>query len=188
MSMSCSDPTSVRTMSGRCPDIHLADSVNQHRGEPSAHKGDTGTRASPNCPWPSGWPDCALPRYGRRSWPRSRPRVGSWPCCWPACTSCSRWVIHRTTSPPPKPRWPRWRPGRAAPVMEVLYDLMLGREGRELLYLPILDYADGDLDAVREMLIHPATVLGLGDGGAHCGVLCDASLPTFMLTHWARDR
>ncbi len=71
---------------------------------------------------------------------------------------------------------------------EVLYDLMLGRDGKELLYLPIFDYAAGDLDAVREMLLHPATVLGLGDGGAHCGVLCDASLPTFMLTHWARDR
>ena len=60
--------------------------------------------------------------------------------------------------------------------------------GHELLYLPILDYAASNLDAVREMLIHPATVLGLGDGGAHCGVLCDASLPTFMLSHWARDR
>jgi N-acyl-D-amino-acid deacylase len=71
---------------------------------------------------------------------------------------------------------------------EVLYDLMLGRNGHELLYLPVFDYAAGDLDAVREMLLHPATVLGLGDGGAHCGVLCDASLPTFMLTHWARDR
>jgi N-acyl-D-aspartate/D-glutamate deacylase len=71
---------------------------------------------------------------------------------------------------------------------EVLYDLMLGRDGTELLYLPVLDYAAGNLDAVREMLVHPATVLGLGDGGAHCGVLCDASLPTFMLTHWARDR
>ena len=78
------------------------------------------------------------------------------------------------------------REGR--PVLEVLYDLMLGRDGHELLYLPIFDYAAGDLDAVREMLVHPATVLGLGDGGAHCGVLCDASLPTFMLTHWARDR
>jgi N-acyl-D-amino-acid deacylase len=78
------------------------------------------------------------------------------------------------------------REGR--PGTEVLYDLMLQRDGRELLYLPLLDYAAGDLDAVREMLIHPATVLGLGDGGAHCGVLCDASLPTFMLTHWARDR
>jgi N-acyl-D-aspartate/D-glutamate deacylase len=71
---------------------------------------------------------------------------------------------------------------------EVLYDLMLQRDGRELLYLPLLDYSAGNLDAVREMLVHPATVLGLGDGGAHCGVLCDASLPTFMLSHWARDR
>jgi N-acyl-D-aspartate/D-glutamate deacylase len=71
---------------------------------------------------------------------------------------------------------------------EVIYDLMLQRDGSELLYLPVLDYAAGNLDAVREMLTHPATVLGLGDGGAHCGVLCDASLPTFLLTHWARDR
>ncbi len=71
---------------------------------------------------------------------------------------------------------------------EVLYDLMLQRDGRELLYLPLLDYSACNLDAVREMLVHPATVLGLGDGGAHCGVLCDASMPTFMLTHWARDR
>jgi N-acyl-D-aspartate/D-glutamate deacylase len=71
---------------------------------------------------------------------------------------------------------------------EVLYDLMLERDGRELLYLPLLDYSAGNLDAVREMLVHPGTVLGLGDGGAHCGVLCDASLPTFMLSHWARDR
>ena len=71
---------------------------------------------------------------------------------------------------------------------EVLYDLMLQRDGKELLYLPLLDYSACNLDAVREMLVHPATVLGLGDGGAHCGVLCDASLPTFMLTHWARDR
>jgi N-acyl-D-aspartate/D-glutamate deacylase len=72
--------------------------------------------------------------------------------------------------------------------LEVSYDLMLQREGRELLYLPVLGYANGGLSAIREMLGHPGTVLGLGDGGAHCGVLCDASLPTFMLTHWARDR
>jgi N-acyl-D-aspartate/D-glutamate deacylase len=78
------------------------------------------------------------------------------------------------------------REGR--PPLEVAYDLMLRRGGRELLYLPILGYANGGLFAIDEMLRHPGTVLGLGDGGAHCGVLCDASLPTFMLTHWARDR
>jgi len=78
------------------------------------------------------------------------------------------------------------REGR--PVMEVIYDLMLQRDGAELLYVPLLGYANGGIDAIGEMLQHPGTVLGLGDGGAHCGVLCDASLPTFMLTHWARDR
>jgi N-acyl-D-amino-acid deacylase len=78
------------------------------------------------------------------------------------------------------------RTGR--PPLEVIYDLMLQRDATELLYLPILGYSGGDLRAIEEMLNHPSTVLGLGDGGAHCGVLCDASLPTFMLTHWARDR
>jgi N-acyl-D-aspartate/D-glutamate deacylase len=65
---------------------------------------------------------------------------------------------------------------------------MLRRDGRELLYLPLAGYAGGTSGALREMLQHPATVVGLGDGGAHCGVLCDASTPTFMLTHWTRDR
>jgi N-acyl-D-aspartate/D-glutamate deacylase len=56
------------------------------------------------------------------------------------------------------------------------------------LYVPILNYSDGDLHAAREMLLHPRAASGLGDGGAHCGVICDASQPTFMLTHWTRDR
>jgi N-acyl-D-aspartate/D-glutamate deacylase len=72
--------------------------------------------------------------------------------------------------------------------LEVAYDAMLDDDGRGVLYVPILNYSNGDLDAAREMLLHPRAALGLGDGGAHCGVICDASMPTFMLTHWTRDR
>ena len=72
--------------------------------------------------------------------------------------------------------------------VELLLDLLLADDGRNLLYLPFLNYFDGDLDAVAEMLAHPATVPGLGDGGAHVGTICDASVPTTLLTHWCRDR
>ncbi|HXW34025.1 MAG TPA: amidohydrolase family protein, partial [Acidimicrobiales bacterium] len=58
----------------------------------------------------------------------------------------------------------------------------------ELLNAPVLNYSNGNLNATREMLVHPATVFGLGDGGAHAGQTCDASTTTFMLTYWARDR
>jgi N-acyl-D-aspartate/D-glutamate deacylase len=53
---------------------------------------------------------------------------------------------------------------------------------------PILNFADGNCDAIREMLLHPRAVLGLADGGAHLATICDSSISTFMLTHWARDR
>jgi N-acyl-D-aspartate/D-glutamate deacylase len=78
------------------------------------------------------------------------------------------------------------RTGRDAEA--VLYDLMLGADGRELLLFALLNYDGGDLDPVYEMLRHPRTVLGLGDGGAHCGIVCDATMTTFTLTHWVRDR
>jgi N-acyl-D-amino-acid deacylase len=78
------------------------------------------------------------------------------------------------------------REGR--PADEVLYEHMLKDEGRELLLLPLMNYSNGSLDPMREMLFDPNTVLSLGDGGAHCGIICDASLTTFMLTHWVRDR
>jgi len=78
------------------------------------------------------------------------------------------------------------REGRDA--QEVAYDTMLADDGRGFIYLPILNYADGHLDHVLELLNHPATVVSLSDGGAHCGVICDAASPTFMLTHWVRDR
>ena len=72
--------------------------------------------------------------------------------------------------------------------LAVAYDAMLENDGQGLLYVPILNYSDGDLGPAREMLLHPRAAAGLADGGAHCGVICDAGQPTFMLTHWTRDR
>src|SRR5215470_1732665 len=71
---------------------------------------------------------------------------------------------------------------------ELAYDAMLSDEGRGMLYVPFLNYIDGNLDATREMLCDPRSVPGLSDGGAHCGIICDASFPTYLLTHWTRDR
>jgi N-acyl-D-aspartate/D-glutamate deacylase len=74
------------------------------------------------------------------------------------------------------------------PADAMFYDLLLGRAGRQLLLRPLLGYSDFTLEPLREMLEHPASVLGIGDGGAHVRAICDASNPTFMLTHWVRDR
>ncbi|MDI4239211.1 amidohydrolase family protein [Bradyrhizobium sp. Arg237L] len=71
---------------------------------------------------------------------------------------------------------------------ELAYDAMLTDGGRGMLYVPFLNYSDGNLDATREMLLDPNSVPGLSDGGAHCGIICDASFPTYLLTHWTRDR
>ena len=71
---------------------------------------------------------------------------------------------------------------------DLLYDLLLENDGRSLLMRPLLGFSDFTLEPLREMLLHPATVLGIGDGGAHVGAICDASTPTFMLSHWVRDR
>jgi N-acyl-D-aspartate/D-glutamate deacylase len=73
-------------------------------------------------------------------------------------------------------------------MWDVLFDLLLSDGGRELLNAPVLNYSDGNLDAAREMLVHPASAFGLGDGGAHAGQTCDASTTTFLLSYWARDR
>ncbi len=71
---------------------------------------------------------------------------------------------------------------------EVLVDALLADGGNELLNSPVLNFSDGNLDAVHEMLTDPGAVFGLGDGGAHAGQTCDASTTTFLISHWARDR
>ncbi|WP_158927106.1 amidohydrolase family protein [Acidisphaera sp. S103] len=68
------------------------------------------------------------------------------------------------------------------------YDRLLENDGRTILYRPLSNYADGTLETVRAMMAHPNTLIGLGDGGAHVSILCDASAMTYGLTHWTRDR
>ena len=71
---------------------------------------------------------------------------------------------------------------------ELAYDLMLQDGGRALLYRTFLNYTDFNLDVSLEMLQSPNTVPGLGDAGAHCGMICDGSFPTFLMLHYGRDR
>jgi N-acyl-D-aspartate/D-glutamate deacylase len=78
------------------------------------------------------------------------------------------------------------RQGRAP--AEVAYDALLEDEGRNFLSTQFANYADFNLDACRDMLASAATVPGLGDGGAHVGIIADASFPTYLMTHWGRDR
>jgi len=71
---------------------------------------------------------------------------------------------------------------------EVAYDMLLEKGGKAILYRPLSNYTYGTLDTVHDMMTHPHTLIGLGDGGAHVGILSDASAITYMLTHWTRDR
>ncbi|HQQ09368.1 MAG TPA: D-aminoacylase, partial [Novosphingobium sp.] len=71
---------------------------------------------------------------------------------------------------------------------EYAYDLLCRNEGTGFIYLPILNYADGNLDFLEALQASDDTVNSLSDGGAHCGTICDAASPTFMLQHWVRDR
>jgi N-acyl-D-aspartate/D-glutamate deacylase len=71
---------------------------------------------------------------------------------------------------------------------EIAYDMLLEKEGRALIYHPLFNYEFGNLDHVETMLKHPYTIAGLGDAGAHCGAISDASFPTTLIQHWGRDR
>ena len=67
---------------------------------------------------------------------------------------------------------------------EVTYDILLGADGREFLLLPLLNYAGNNYDHLHDMMSDPVSLQGLGDGGAHCGIICDASMTTYLLSHW----
>jgi N-acyl-D-aspartate/D-glutamate deacylase len=69
-------------------------------------------------------------------------------------------------------------------AMEAIYDYLCEGDGGNLIYFPIFNYNEGNLDVVHQMLTHPRALLGLSDAGAHVGTVCDASFSTFMLTHW----
>lgn len=73
-------------------------------------------------------------------------------------------------------------------VMDVMYDMLVAKGGKELFYQPLGGYQGFSLDYQKKLLEHPNVLFGLSDGGAHCGVIADAGMPTFIMTHWGRDR
>jgi N-acyl-D-aspartate/D-glutamate deacylase len=77
---------------------------------------------------------------------------------------------------------------RGRPALEVMYDLLVDNDGKELFYQPLGGYQNYNLDAQHALMQHPNVIMGLSDGGAHCGVIADAGMPTFIMTHWGRDR
>ncbi len=77
---------------------------------------------------------------------------------------------------------------RGVRALEALYDHFAAGDGGNLVYFPVFNYNDGNLNAAREMMDHPRMLWGLSDAGAHVGTICDASSSTFLLTHWVRDR
>jgi len=74
------------------------------------------------------------------------------------------------------------------PPMQLVLDQLVARDGNGMLYAPFFNYTYGDLSFTEAVTRHPHTRMGLSDGGAHCGAICDGGMPTFMLTHWTRDR
>ena len=90
--------------------------------------------------------------------------------------------------PPPEMAVTAIAQQRGQTPAETAYDMLLADNGRAFLFAPFANYAHGHLDACHDMLAHPHTVPGLGDGGAHVSVISDGSFPTYLLSHWGRDR
>ena len=77
---------------------------------------------------------------------------------------------------------------RGMDVWHYVYDQMVAGDGKTIFYTPFANYTDNNLDCCRDMILDENTVMGLGDGGAHVGTICDASFITSLMTHWGRDR
>jgi len=77
---------------------------------------------------------------------------------------------------------------RGCSPWETIYDMLLENDGQEMIYFPFFNYVDRNMDTLLEMMRDPHGLLSLADGGAHCAITCDASMPTYLLTHWVRDR
>jgi N-acyl-D-amino-acid deacylase len=90
-------------------------------------------------------------------------------------------------SPAPERSLAAQAKARGVSLEEMAYEMLLEDDGEAILYYPGANFIDGNLNAVHQMLTNPHTVMGLGDGGAHYGVICDSSLTTYLLTWWARD-
>ncbi len=97
------------------------------------------------------------------------------------------------------PMWGNYEPGpddtvaaearrRGQDPRLTVLEIMLEHDGEGLIWVPVQNYSDGCLDPEYEMITSPDTIVGISDGGAHCGAIVDASAPTLMLTHWVRDR
>ncbi|HRE89375.1 MAG TPA: amidohydrolase family protein [Myxococcota bacterium] len=71
---------------------------------------------------------------------------------------------------------------------EIAYDALMEQDAEAMLYFPLFNYANKNLDHLHALHSHPRVKMGLSDAGAHCGAVCDGGMPTFMLTHWTRDR
>ena len=101
------------------------------------------------------------------------------------------WCVDDTNidyEPPPEASVAAHAARLGIPAMQVLLDQLTSLNGNGMLYAPFFNYSYGDLSFTEEVTRHAHTRMGLSDGGAHCGAICDGGVPTFMLTHWTRDR
>ncbi len=103
----------------------------------------------------------------------------------PACTRCR---TPRTTNRHQPTALPGVRQRRASSPTSCSTTCCSTATASRLLYIPLMNYARGDLADVREMLTSPNAMFGLSDAGAHCNSICDGSFPTTAITHWTRDR